>query len=167
MKIYSQIISAIISNIHKYGDVDPYLKLPVIRSESVDTKPKRPFYSYKIYEDYQRQTFNDYDHEFWSLTIQMKGHADDSLDASDMAFSLRKILWSQQFLYDLAQKGISIGNINSLPPLAIDLTTRMEYTAGVDFEVYVNDDYQDLTQPGDIQDIGFTVNNNNGGNINE
>lgn len=157
MKIYSQIISTLIDEIHKFGDVDPFLKLNIIKSESVDAKPPRPFFSYKLITDYQRQTFNDYNNEFWSLSIQIKSHADDSIQASDMAFSLRKILWSQQFLYDLSLKGMSVGDINTIPSLAIDFETRKEFTSGLDFTIYVNDGYQDLTQPGQIDSADFDI----------
>lgn len=153
--MYEKIIRILIQEIHKFAEVDPLLSYLIVKEFTVDEKPPLPFFSYEIYDRYTRTTFHDYDREPWLMGIQIKSHAKDSLAADDMAFSMQKILGAQQVLHDLAQVGISVVTIDAMPALNESFTTEIEFISGVDVQLLINDGYQDLTQPGEIHDIGF------------
>jgi len=155
--LYSQLIKTIMTGIKKFADVVPNIDHYFVKEFTNSDKPERPFFTYHIYDDYTRTTFKQYKNEPWLMSVQFKSHADDDLVAKDMAFSLLKLLNSQQLQYDLAQVGIGVMTPTGMPPLNESFTTRIEFMAGVDVQFLINDDYTDPTQTGQITDADLNI----------
>lgn len=154
---YKRIQDSLITGIKKFKDVVPDVDHFFVPELSVDEQPTRPFFTFAVVDDYQRVTFHDYENEPWVMKYQLKSHADSDIEAKDMAFSLRKLLESQQLQYDLAQIGIGINSVDPMPPLNETFSTRIEYASGIYVSLMVNDSYTDPTQPGQIEDLSIST----------
>ncbi|VDG32881.1 hypothetical protein [Lactobacillus brevis] [Lactiplantibacillus mudanjiangensis] len=145
--MYETVILAILNQIRKYKDIQ------IVQEKMAASQTKRPFFSYAIYDDAQELTSLPYDHAPFLMGVQFKAHADDDFEAKDLAKWVRDIIQSKQPSYELALQGISVVKANAMPPLNEDWTTEIEYMAGADFQLLVNSDYVDQTQPGQITGV--------------
>lgn len=162
--MYQQIQDTLLTGIKKFADVIPDVDHYFVPELTKRPKPPLPFFTFHNYDEYNRITFNDVESEPWTMKYQFKSHADDENTAKDMAFSLHKLLQSQQFLYDMAQKGIGINRVDTMPPLNEPFVTRFEFVSGVELELLINDNWQDPTQSGDIDSVGFNLQTKEEGN---
>jgi hypothetical protein len=51
-----------------------------------------------------------------------------------------------------------------MPPLNEPFVTRFEFVSGVELELLINDNWQDPTQSGDIDSVGFNLQTKEEGN---
>ena len=131
-----------------------------IPENTVDNRPELPFYTYFIYDWYNQETFNSVNNEMYTMKVQIKSHADNDLDAIDMANTVRKVLGSLGLHSQLRDKGIMVLTVDDMPNMDEKWATRYECVSGVDVQLQVVDDWQDKSQG------GGTINNVDFNNLN-
>lgn len=131
-----------------------------IPENTVDNRPELPFYTYFIYDWYNQETFNSVNNEMYTMKVQIKSHADNDLDAIDMANTVCKVLGSLGLHSQLRDKGIMVLTVDDMPNMDEKWATRYECVSGVDVQLQVVDDWQDKSQG------GGTINNVDFNNLN-
>lgn len=154
-----QIISSLLTGIKAQKEQLPILDHPFIPETSVTERPPLPFYTYFVYDWYNAETYNGVNNEMYTMKIQIKSHADNDMDAIDMANTVRKVLCSLDLHSRLRRQGLMVITVDDLPNMDEKFATRFECVSGVDIDLQVVDDWLDQSQGGNrIEDIDLKDN---------
>lgn len=154
------IMDTLIRGIKDQKEQLPLLDHYFIPENTVDNRPELPFYTYFIYDWYNQETFNSINREMYTMKVQIKSHADNDLDAIDMANTVRKVLGSLGLHSKLRENGIMVLTVDDMPNMDEKWATRYECVSGVDVQLQIVDDWQDKSQG------GGTINNVDFNNLN-
>lgn len=141
-----QIISTLMTGIKAQKEQLPLLDHPFIPEMEVTERPELPFYTYFVYDWYNPQVYNGANNEMYTMKIQIKSHADNDMDAIDMANTVRKVLCSLDLHSRLRQHGLMVISADDLPNMDEKFATRFECVSGVDVQLQVVDDWIDRSQ---------------------
>jgi hypothetical protein len=143
-----QIISTLMTGIKAQKEQLPLLDHPFIPEMEVTERPELPFYTYFVYDWYNPQVYNGANNEMYTMKIQIKSHADNDMDAIDMANTVRKVLCSLDLHSRFRQQGLMVVTVDDLPNMDEKFATRFECVSGVDVQLQVVDDWIDQSQGG-------------------
>ncbi len=149
-----QVIRTLMTGIKAQKEQLSLLDHPFIPEMEVKERPELPFYTYFVYDWHNSQVYNGVNNEMYTMKIQIKSHADNDMDAIDMAYTVRKVLCSLDLHSRLRQQGLMIVSADDLPNMDEKFATRFECVSGVDVQLQVVDDWIDRSQGGkEIKDI--------------
>jgi hypothetical protein len=149
-----QIISTLMTGIKAQKEQLSLLDYPFIPEMEIKERPELPFYTYFVYDWHDPQVYNGVNNEMYTMKIQIKSHADNDMDAIDMAYTVRKVLCSLDLHSRLRQQGLMVVSADDLPSMDEKFATRFECVSGVDVQLQVVDDWIDRSQGGkEIKDI--------------